>query len=283
MMELIYIKDVDKSMFYDGFTISYAYLEQLLTKVGALRVGESRQLTILYEGIFYNNIQLRNVDFDRRKWPTHGVIYQVRYSRNNPFAQSLRASFQELFDYITQQYEIKAMTGDRKRVVIPEKLRCSLAFYETTSKDVWEAVPVFSTDYEAVRKTMKEYATNEVNYEQKLLNDEDASIVTEQHFVKVRKLDRNVCNNLKRIYEYRCQLCGALITEAYTNGDEKVIDAHHIIPFTQSCNNNFSNIMILCPNHHRIVHACNPEFNVKKKEFVFPNGYHEKLCLNKHL
>lgn len=49
-MELIYMKNVDKSMFYDGFTISYAFLEQLLSKVGALKVGESRQLTILYEG-----------------------------------------------------------------------------------------------------------------------------------------------------------------------------------------------------------------------------------------
>lgn len=139
-------------------------------------------------------------------------------------------------------------------------------------------VPDFSTDYEVVKKTMKESATNEANYEENRLNDEDASIVTEEHFVKIRKLDRNICNNLKRIYEYRCQFCGALITEPYTNGDEKVIDAHHIIPITQSCNN-FSNIMILCPNHHRIIYACNPEFNVKKKEFVFLNGYHEKLSL----
>ena len=283
MMELIYIKDVDKSMLYDGFTISYALLEQLLSKVGELQVGEVRQLTILYEGQIYTNVQLRNVDFNRQKYPTHGVIYQVRYSKNNPFAQSLRATFHELSDYITQQFEIKAKTGDRKRIVIPEELRCSVAFYETATKNVWEAVPIFSSDYAAAREILKEYATNEVNYEEMLLRDEDANLVLEQHMVKIRKLDRNVCNNLKRIYEYRCQLCGELITAHYTYGDEKVIDAHHIVPFTQSCNNNFSNIMILCPNHHRIVHACHPEFNAKKKEFVFPNGYHEKLCLNKHL
>ena len=47
-MDLIYIKDVDKSFLYDGFTISYALLEQLLPKIGALKIGESRQITILY-------------------------------------------------------------------------------------------------------------------------------------------------------------------------------------------------------------------------------------------
>ena len=283
MMELLYTKEVDKSLLYDGFTISYVILEQLLPKIGALEIGESRPITILYEGRLYTNIQFKNLKFSRVDYPTHCVMYQVRYSKNNPFAQALRATFRELSDYITRSYEIKAKIGDRKRIVIPEELRCSVAFYETATKDVWEAVPIFSSDYAAAKKTLKEYATNEENYEEMLLRDEDACIEYGQHMVKIRKLDRNVCNNLKRIYEYRCQLCGELITAHYTNGDENVIDAHHIVPFTQSCNNNFSNIMILCPNHHRIVHACHPEFNAKKKEFVFPNGYREKLCLNKHL
>ena len=282
-MDLIYIKDVDKSFLNDGFTISYALLEQLLPKIGALEIGESRPITILFGGHFYSNILLKNLNFNRQKWPTHVEMYQVRYSKNNDFAKAMRATFPELNAYIEQQSQINARLGVRKLIKVPEELRCSVAFYETSTKDVWEAVPIYATDYVMVKKTLKETEITEANYENMLLKDEDAHLVAEQHWVKVRKLDRNVCQNLKRLYRYRCQLCGALITAPYTDGDEKVIDAHHIIPFTQSCNNNFSNIMILCPNHHRIVHACHPEFNLQKKEFVFPNGYHEKLCLNKHL
>ena len=283
-MELIYIKDVDKSLLTEGFTIKYALLEQLLPKIGgALEIGESRQISILYEGRLYPEIQLRNNNFNRNKWSTHCVMYQVRYSKNNAFVKALRNTFHELLEYIQRQSEINASMGVRKLVRVPEELRCSVAFYETDLENVWEAVPIYSNDYDMARQTIKTSATSEVNYEDMLRRDEGAHIVEEQHMVKVRKLDRSVCQNLKRLYEYRCQLCGALITAPYTNGDEKVIDAHHIVPFTESCNNNFSNIMILCPNHHRIIHACHPKFNVTKKEFMFPNGYHEKLRLNKHL
>ena len=38
---------------------------------------------------------------------------------------------------------------------------------------------VFPTDYEVVKKIMNEFATNEINYEEKLLNDDDADIVIE--------------------------------------------------------------------------------------------------------
>lgn len=41
--------------------------------------------------------------------------------------------------------------------------------------------------------------------------------------------------------------------------------------------------MILCPNHHRIIHAYNPTFKLKNKEFLYPNGYKEGLLLNLHL
>ena len=282
-MDLIYTKDVDKSLLYQGFTIRYSLLNQLLCKVGTLAKGESRPLSIILNGKIYSNIILINQNFDRNKYPDHVEMYQVRYGENSEFAKALRATFPELTEYIEMQRTINAQLNVKKVIKVPEEIRCSVAFFETITPNVWEAVPFFANDYVEVKKTLKEYVTSEVNYENMLLKDEDAHLIEEQHWVKVRKLDRKVCQNLKHLYEYRCQICGQLITAPYTNGDEKVIDAHHIIPFTQSCNNNFSNIMILCPNHHRIVHACHPEFKLKTKEFVYPNGYHEKLVLNKHL
>ena len=286
-MELIYVKDVDKSLLKEGFTIRYSLLNRLISKVGELEIGESRPISIILNGTIYSNIQLKNLNFNRTKYATHVEMYQVRYSPSSEFTKALRATFPELYAYIKNCQDIKdrlKMMGQKsENIKVPDDMRCSVAFYETDSANVWEAVPIFSNDYKEVKKTIHTISADETRYEQVLLNDEDACIVKEQHWVKVRKLDRNVCQNLKQLYGYRCQICGQLITAPYTDGDEKVIDAHHIVPFTESCNNNFSNIMILCPNHHRVVHACHPVFKVRTKEFVFPNGYHEKLKLNKHL
>ena len=62
-----------------------------------------------------------------------------------------------------------------------------------------------------------------------------------------------------------------------------MIHAHHIDYFSRSMNNDASNIMIVCPNHHSIIHDRNPEFNTKEKTYRYPNGYVEGLMLNKHL
>lgn len=114
-----------------------------------------------------------------------------------------------------------------------------------------------------------------------LLTDNNATIVQENHFVKICKLDRNVCLNLKKLYNFRCQICGQLISAPY--GNKPVVDAHHIEFFTQSLNNNYNNVMILCPNHHRIVHTYRPLFKRQTKIFEYPNGYKEKVLLNLHL
>ena len=65
--------------------------------------------------------------------------------------------------------------------------------------------------------------------------------------------------------------------------DKPVVDAHHIDFFTQSLNNNYNNVIILCPNHHRVVHTYQPLFKRQTKLFEYPNGYKEKVLLNFHL
>jgi len=85
---------------------------------------------------------------------------------------------------------------------------------------------------------------------------------------------------LKILYGYRCQVCGQYIGEKYGSN---LIHAHHIKYFTKSLNNNSNNIMVLCPNHHGIIHDKNPIFNAQTKTFLYPNGYEEGLKLNLHL
>jgi hypothetical protein len=48
-------------------------------------------------------------------------------------------------------------------------------------------------------------------------------------------------------------------------------------------NNNTSNIIILSPNYHRIIHKTEAKFDRKQMAFIFPNGLIDKIRLNKHL
>ena len=44
-----------------------------------------------------------------------------------------------------------------------------------------------------------------------------------------------------------------------------------------------SNLLVVCPNHHRIIHAAEPTFDRERKIFRYPNGLEEVLRLNAHL
>lgn len=284
-MELIYVKDVDKSLLYQGFTIKTALLDSFLGVFGKLSIGEMRQISILLNGNIYSGIKVINQNFDRKKYPDHSEMYQVRYDSVNNFLQALRSEFLDLYSFIEKQIQINKVMKKRgentPNIKIPQELKSSLSFYTTDDPNVWEAVPITSYDYLEAKKSLSDFSITENNFEDLLLTDDDATLVKENHFVKVRKLDRNVCLNLKKLYNYRCQICGQLIFSHY--GDKPVVDAHHIDFFTQSLNNNYDNVMILCPNHHRIVHVYRPLFKRQKKIFEYSNGYKEKLLLNFHL
>ena len=62
-----------------------------------------------------------------------------------------------------------------------------------------------------------------------------------------------------------------------------MIEARHIEYFTKSLNNDSSNILIVSPNYHRIIHKNNPVYNRQTKCFEFANGEQLALELNFHL
>ena len=57
----------------------------------------------------------------------------------------------------------------------------------------------------------------------------------------------------------------------------------HISYFTRSQNNDSTNIIIISPNYHRIIHKNNPRFNRRKFQFEFENGEVMRLKLYEHL
>jgi predicted HNH restriction endonuclease len=62
-----------------------------------------------------------------------------------------------------------------------------------------------------------------------------------------------------------------------------VSEAHHIQPFSLTANNDAKNVMIVCPDHHRIIHKAKPVFNYDQKAFLYNNGREDRLMYNIHL
>ena len=48
-------------------------------------------------------------------------------------------------------------------------------------------------------------------------------------------------------------------------------------------NNDSSNIIILCPNHHRLIHKLNPKFDYNRGCFVFSENSELRIELDFHL
>lgn len=110
--------------------------------------------------------------------------------------------------------------------------------------------------------------------------DKSASIIEKQLLVKYRKMDRSIIRMLKEFYDYRDEISGEKIGGEY--GDS-VVEAHHIEYFTDTQNNDSTNIIIISPNYHRIIHKNNPRFNRQQFQFEFLNGEVLKLKLYEHL
>lgn len=145
---------------------------------------------------------------------------------------------------------------------------------------MWEVVPILNSANGKMIKEIKTSGFSEEDIESFMRHDHYTGIIEKLGLKKIRKLDEDIGRQLKKLYSNKCQICGLQVAEKYGG---IVSEGHHIIPFSQSLNNDSTNMMIVCPNHHRIIHKCNPEFLPKKKEFVYPNGLHESLLLNKHL
>lgn len=116
---------------------------------------------------------------------------------------------------------------------------------------------------------------------ERLLNFDDvAGYKFTSKFTKIRQLQRATINELKNIYQGYCQLCERNIAKEF---GVDISEAHHIEYFSISMNNKYDNIVILCPNHHTLIHKTNPVFDKENKMFIFSNGSSFKLKLNKHL
>ena len=280
----VYKKEVDWSVLTDGITLPMENQVTFGTIMGRyLQRGEAADIKIVLDGKTYA-ASIRNVNFSEKYKTAHkNDILQIRYTRNGEFSRALQTVFFSSYNYISGVRAARA-EGDRTRIRVPEEIREYLAIYTTEYDDTYvvEAITVDEMDAmreEAQGKTETQMETD-LNAESIPAQDPDAAVKTVDRTVKIRKLNRKIGENLKKLYGYRCQLCGELIGGEY---GIHVCDAHHIDYFIKSLNNDASNQLIVCPNHHRIIHEANPVFDRQRLVYRFDNGMEAGLKLNKHL
>ena len=272
----IYKKEIDWSALHLGLNIPIS-LQDIFYQNLKLRLkkGENKKIKLLLDEVEYPVI-LTNIAFDENKYPTHKELLQIRYAPNSKIAKRLRDIFNCSCNYLSVEKE--KLTNKKQQLTVPENIREYIAIYSTIFDDIFSLECITHDEIIETKEVINKF--DELEIEQILQTKDNSTFIEKQKTVKIRKLDRTIGDNLKIIYGYKCQICGLFIGETY---DAKIIHTHHIEYFSISLNNNADNIMVICPNHHSIIHTTNPIFDKKSKVYKYPNGYVEGLKLNLHL
>ena len=276
MSELyIYKKEIDWSALHLGINIPVKLQDVFYDSMRlVLKRGEKKGIKLLINGEAYI-ANLANISFDERKYPNHKDLLQIRYTPNSMIAKLLRSIFSSSYDYLLDR---KLLENKRKPLSVPIGQREYVAIYATPKNDELYIECITNSEIAEAKQELLKFPETELEL---LMSKEDSPAIIEKSGVsKIRKLDRTIGDALKVAYNFKCQICALNIGDIYS---VKVAHTHHIEYFSISLNNNADNIMVICPNHHSIIHATNPIFDRKDKVFLFPNGYIEKLQLNLHL
>lgn len=275
----LYQKLIDRSTLRQGFQIPVEFHHLLEAMPGGMpQHGETRNIRVVIDGVGYD-AQLKNQGFDRNKYDGHADVIQIRYSEGSELVKRLREVFCSTWNYVESIKNLPENINRKFTIRIPEEHQEYLALSTTDLPNVFVA-DCITTAVKAEVKTEVSTMT-ELDFETfEPREDKHAGMKQVTRLQKVRQLDRSIGESLKRLYDYRCQMTGERIGEPY---DALVVEAHHIIPFTESMNNDTSNIIILSPSYHRIIHRAKPTFDRTQLAFCYPNGLVEKMMLNKHL
>ena len=274
----VYKKEIDWSTLMEGFTLPLDNQVIFLRNMeNFLQRGQSKIIHFFMNGKTYDaKIVNMNNSVEKRKKDA----YQIRYQRNGELSQALQQYFFKSMSYIKMIRESRD-PKDRSYIKMPDGLKEYLAIYTTEYEDTFLLEPIAQDDFQVMKKAiqgMRERTVeNEIEYE---MEDKSSGIEKKLQIVKIRKLNRKIGENLKLLYGYRCQICGQVIGEKYGS---HIAEAHHIDYFVNRLNNDANNQMIVCPNHHSVIHDANPVFDRRRMVYRFDNGVEERISLNKHL
>ena len=275
----VYKKEVDWSLFNYGLNIPIQHQVKFKQIAGRfIERGESKPITLYLNGSSYK-ARLNNLKIDA-KYGNHADMVQIRYSGNSDIANALRGCFNRSYAYIKRIKDMWAK-GSKNHVPLPDEIKEYLAIYTTEYDDSYILEPIVASDLEVYRSSIENQKERmveaSIDYD---VTDPNAGFAENERLTRIRKLNRKMGENLKILYNYRCQICGKTIGEEYGS---HIAEAHHIDYYVNSLNNDSNNQMVVCPNHHSIIHDANPRFDRKRMMYLYPNGVEQRIVVNLHL
>lgn len=278
-LRFIMQKKVDWSLLNYGLPIPVSAWNLFQARDSSILThGVKRPIKIIIGDKLFDAV-LVNQNFNKNKFPDHKDLIQIRYNQQSAIAKELRKLFWKSYNYISSIRKLRE--NQRRPVALPNNINEFIRLCFTQDPNTFYLDCNTDEEYNSLLESLHEM--DEETYESEafsMLVDDKAHVSFSDALHKVRHLDRSIGDSLKQIYDYRCQMTGERIGDTQ---NALCVEAHHIIPFTKSLNNDYSNIIILSPSYHRIVHKAKPEFNFGTLSFLYPNGLVERVKLNKHL
>lgn len=204
------------------------------------------------------------------------------FGKNNNYLKRLR----DEYDVVTSSHRNgQCNRPPRDRIVRTEKHLKTFSFDEITKivKALIEnntSIDITTIEEEKMPVLQVEKLTEEeIEY---IINfkDNKAGIKITNGQAQRRVYKTSIIKQLKKLYKGQCQICGENVGEKH---GVDISEVHHIKYFSSSQNNDSSNLIVLCPNHHRLIHKLNPIFDEQNRIFSFSNGEKLKIILDHHL
>jgi Predicted restriction endonuclease len=122
-------------------------------------------------------------------------------------------------------------------------------------------------DYKKIEEYVNNFSieNNDSNYI--AFKEDHKELVNETKEVTLNRIIRyqKIVSNLKSKYKSKCQIEGCNFTFRKKNG-EYYSEGHHIEFLSQGGSQDESNVVILCPNHHRMFHYADVEIFEREDE-----------------
>lgn len=115
----------------------------------------------------------------------------------------------------------------------------------------------------------------------RLLRDEPSGLAEKRRrylCTEVLRRDREHVLKLRDLYDGACQICRWAPRVSYSSD---LCEAHHVRWLSRGGIDAISNLVLLCPNHHRAVHRCDAPYDFERAGFVFAQTV-EALAERRH-
>lgn len=290
---LIMRKHIDWSLLRSGWTVPVDVHERVVDENDGveLQPRDKRHIVLLIDGHPFGAML---TCVRRPQGPPH--ILQVRYDRNHELRRVLNTTFWTSRRCLElERAKLREKLGPDAKLYAEMPTHCA-EFIDWKSTGIpfcykVDLLPCRLQVPYGVRQILTDLG--EVHIEAMLAEDSEKQfaywmtaiqcLAHEEGTEAVRALQycRRYLNLAKRLlgqmYGHTCQLCTGHAVSSVAN------TTHHIDPVTTSMDNRISNLVLVCPTHHAMLHAHDLVFDRASLSFVSPKMGTLNIAMNKHL